>query len=252
MEERLQKYLAGAGIASRRASEKLIAEGRVEVNGRIVTEQGVKIDPERDVVKVNGKPVRPEEELVYLLLNKPAGYVTTVSDPQGRPTVMDLLQDVQVRVFPVGRLDYETEGALLFTNDGELSFRMTHPKFELVKTYVATLQGQVSEEKLNRLRQGVKLEDGMTRPAEVRMLKQEKHKTIVEIKIHEGRKRQVKRMGKAIGHPVLALKRTAIGPLTVDKVTPGEYRYLTADEIAKLCAKLQIGDRTHLLGKQHK
>lgn len=164
MEERLQKYLAGAGVASRRASEKLIAEGRVEVNGRIVTEQGVKIDPERDVVKVNGKPVRPEEELVYLLLNKPAGYVTTVSDPQGRPTVMDLLQDVQVRVFPVGRLDYETEGALLFTNDGELSFRMTHPKFELVKTYVATLQGQVSEEKLGRLRQGVKLEDGMTRP----------------------------------------------------------------------------------------
>ena len=250
MEERLQKYLAGAGIASRRASEKLIAEGRVEVNGRIVTEQGVKIDPERDVVKVNGKAVRQEEKLVYVLLNKPAGYVTTVTDPQGRPTVMDLLQDVTVRVFPVGRLDYETEGALLFTNDGELSFRMTHPKFELVKTYVATLQGQVSEEKLERLRQGIKLEDGMTQPAEVRLLKQEKHKTIIEIKIHEGRKRQIKRMGKAIGHPVLALKRIAIDSLTLDKVAPGEYRYLTADEVAKLCAKLQLGDRTHILKQQ--
>lgn len=252
MEERLQKYLAGAGIASRRASEKLIAEGQVEVNGVIVTEQGVKIDPDRDVVKVNGKPVKTEEELVYLLLNKPSGYVTTVSDPQGRPTVMDLLQDVRVRVFPVGRLDYETEGLLLFTNDGELSYRMTHPKFELVKTYVATLHGQVSEEKLERLRQGVKLEDGMTRPAEVRVLKTEKYKTLVEIKIHEGRKRQIKRMGKAIGHPVLELKRIAIDTLTLDKIAPGEYRYLTVDEVAKLCAKLQLGDRTHILKNQLK
>ena len=224
----------------------------MEVNGVIVTEQGVKIDPDRDVVKVNGKPVKTEEELVYLLLNKPSGYVTTVSDPQGRPTVMDLLQDVRVRVFPVGRLDYETEGLLLFTNDGELSYRMTHPKFELVKTYVATLHGQVSEEKLERLRQGVKLEDGMTRPAEVRVLKTEKYKTLVEIKIHEGRKRQIKRMGKAIGHPVLELKRIAIDTLTLDKIAPGEYRYLTVDEVAKLCAKLQLGDRTHILKNQLK
>ena len=252
MEERLQKYLAGAGIASRRASEKLIAEGRVEVNGRRVTEQGIKIDPDCDVVKVDGKPVRPEEKLVYLLLNKPAGYVTTVTDPQGRPTVMDLIQDVQVRVYPVGRLDYETEGLLLFTNDGELSFRMTHPKFDLVKTYVATLHGQPSEEKLNRLRQGVKLEDGLTKPAEVRVLKTEKHKTLIEIKIHEGRKRQIKRMGKAIGHPVLGLKRIAIDTLTLDKIAPGDYRYLTVDEVAKLCSKLQLGDRTHILNQQKK
>lgn len=251
MEERLQKYLAQAGVASRRACEKLIAQGHVEVNGHLVTEQGQKIDPTIDTVKVDGKVIRPAEKLVYLLLNKPSGYVTTASDPQGRPTVLDLVQDVDERIYPVGRLDYDTEGALLLTNDGELSFRMSHPKFELVKTYMATLHGSVSDEKLMRLRQGIKLEDGLTRPAKVRLIKREKYKTIIEIKIHEGRKRQIKRMGKAINHPVLELKRLAIDTLTVDKIAPGEYRHLTTDEVATLCAKLQLGDRTHILKQQN-
>lgn len=250
MEERLQKYLASAGIASRRASEKLIAEGRVEVNGKVIRAQGVKVDPHKDVVKVDGCAVKPEEKLVYVLLNKPAGYVTTANDPQGRPTVLDLVQDVDVRVYPVGRLDYETEGLLLLTNDGEFSYRMTHPKFKLVKTYVATVQGQVSEEKLNRLRNGVQLEDGMTKPAKVKVLKTEKHRMVLEIKISEGRNRQIRRMCKAIGHPILELRRVAVDTLTLEKVTPGEYRYLTIDEIAKLSAKLQLGDRTHILKEQ--
>ena len=240
MEERLQKYLAGAGIASRRASEKLIAEGRVEVNGRRVTEQGIKIDPDCDVVKVDGKPVRPEEKLVYLLLNKPAGYVTTVTDPQGRPTVMDLIQDVQVRVYPVGRLDYETEGLLLFTNDGELSFRMTHPKFKMLKTYIATVQGTLTEDRLRQLREGIMLEDGMTAPANVKILRRENHKTIVEIAIHEGRNRQVRRMFKAVKNPVLALKRVSIGPLDLKGVAVGEYRYLQEHEIKKLRQRLGL------------
>lgn len=241
----MQKYLADCGVASRRASEKIIAEGRVRVNGKIITQQGTKVDPLKDSVQVDGKEVRAEEKAVYLLLNKPAGYVTTVKDPQGRPTVIDLLQDIQERVFPVGRLDYETEGLLLLTNDGELAYRMTHPKFQMVKTYIATVKGQLSEEKLARLRDGIKLEDGMTKPAKVKVIRREKYKTVFEIQISEGRNRQIRRMCKTVGNPILELKRISVDNLTLDKVEVGEYRHLTPDEVDRLCARVQLSSHTH-------
>ena len=240
MEERLQKYLSSCGVDSRRACEKLIAQGRVQVNGQVVTIQGTKIDPAVDQVTVDGKKVTIEEKSIYVLLNKPVGYVSTVKDPQNRPTVIDLLQDVQERVFPVGRLDYETEGLLLLTNDGELSYRMTHPKFKVVKTYIATIQGCVSSEKLDQLRNGVMLEDGKTKPAKIKVIRQGKYRTTIEIKIFEGRNRQIRRMCKVIGHPVLELRRTSVDKLTLEGVATGEYRYLNQDEILQLRAKVQL------------
>lgn len=245
-EERLQKYLAAAGVASRRASEVLILEGKVSVNGKVVRELGTKVEPGQDVVLVNGQPVQREEQLVYLLMNKPAGYVTTVKDTHNRLTVMDLIADVPYRLFPVGRLDYETEGLLLLTNDGEFAYRMTHPKFKMVKTYVATVQGNVTEERLAQLRSGVQLEDGMTAPAEVKILRRENHKTVVEIAIHEGRNRQVRRMFKAVKNPVLELKRVSIGPLSLKGINVGEYRYLQEAELKKLGQRLGL----HLSGGQ--
>lgn len=239
-QERLQKYLASAGVASRRASETLIKEGRVSVNGRVVTELGTKVTPGVDKVLVDGKPVQQEEELVYILMNKPAGYVTTVKDIHDRMTVMDLLTDVPYRVFPVGRLDFETEGLLLLTNDGEFAYRMTHPKFKMVKTYVATVQGNVTDERLAMLRNGVQLEDGMTAPAQVNIIRRENHKTVVEIAIHEGRNRQVRRMFKAVKNPVLELKRISIGPLTLKGVGVGEYRYLQGAELKKTGQRLGL------------
>lgn len=245
-EERLQKYLAAAGVASRRASEVLILEGKVSVNGKVVRELGTKVEPGQDVVLVNGQPVQREEQLVYLLMNKPTGYVTTVKDTHNRLTVMDLIADVPYRLFPVGRLDYETEGLLLLTNDGEFAYRMTHPKFKMVKTYVATVQGNVTEERLAQLRSGVQLEDGMTAPAEVKILRRENHKTVVEIAIHEGRNRQVRRMFKAVKNPVLELKRVSIGPLSLKGINVGEYRYLQEAELKKLGQRLGL----HLSGGQ--
>lgn len=245
-EERLQKYLAAAGVASRRASEVLILEGKVSVNGKVVRELGTKVEPGKDVVLVNGQPVQREEQLVYLLMNKPAGYVTTVKDTHNRLTVMDLIADVPYRLFPVGRLDYETEGLLLLTNDGEFAYRMTHPKFKMVKTYVATVQGNVTEERLAQLRSGVQLEDGMTAPAEVKILRRENHKTVVEIAIHEGRNRQVRRMFKAVKNPVLELKRVSIGPLSLKGINVGEYRYLQEAELKKLGQRLGL----HLSSEQ--
>lgn len=239
-EERLQKYLASAGVASRRASETLILEGHVAVNGKIVRELGTKVVPGQDKVSVDGKPVQQEEKLVYLLLNKPAGYVTTVKDTHDRLTVIDLVADVPYRVFPVGRLDYETEGLLLLTNDGEFAYRMTHPKFKMVKTYVAVVQGRVTPERLALLKNGVQLEDGKTAPAQVKILRQENHKTVVEISIHEGRNRQVRRMFKAIKNPVLELKRISVGSLTLKGVNTGEYRYLTDAELKKVGQRLGL------------
>lgn len=175
---------------------------------------------------VDGKPVQPEEKLVYLLMNKPAGYITTAKDTHNRPTVLDLVADVPYRVFPVGRLDYETEGLLLLTNDGEFAYRMTHPKFKMMKTYVAVVQGVLTPERLDMLQNGVQLEDGRTGPAKVRILRKENHKTVVEISIHEGKNRQVRRMFKAVKNPVLELKRISVGTLTLKGVNLGEYRYL--------------------------
>ena len=236
----MQKYLASAGVASRRASETMIQEGRVAVNGKVIRELGTKIVPGKDQVTVDGKPVQPEEKLVYLLMNKPAGYITTAKDTHNRPTVLDLVADVPYRVFPVGRLDYETEGLLLLTNDGEFAYRMTHPKFKMMKTYVAVVQGVLTPERLDMLQNGVQLEDGRTGPAKVRILRKENHKTVVEISIHEGKNRQVRRMFKAVKNPVLELKRISVGTLTLKGVNLGEYRYLNDDELKKVGQRLGL------------
>ncbi|GAW91013.1 pseudouridine synthase [Calderihabitans maritimus] len=232
--ERLQKVLAKAGIASRRKSEELIKAGRVKVNGEVVTRLGTKVDPVADKIEVDGKPVPAGEPKIYIMLNKPRGYVTTVSDPQGRNTVMDLVKDVPQRIYPVGRLDYDTEGLLLLTNDGDLAYALTHPRHEVEKTYLALVQGHPGEKALERLRSGVLLEDGWTSPAKVRLLRREKGNTWLEIKIHEGRNRQVRRMCDAVGHRVLRLKRTAVADLYLGNLRVGRYRSLTTKEIRKL------------------
>lgn len=240
MEERLQKYMASAGVGSRRACEAMIAEGKVEVNGQVVREQGVKVVPGKDKVKVNGKLISVEDKHVYILLNKPVDYITTVKDTHDRPIVTDLLRDIPYRVYPVGRLDVDTEGLLLLTNDGEFSYRMTHPKFQIKKTYLATVQGVLTPERVTMLEQGVMLEDGMTSPAKVEIVKKEKHKTVVKITISEGKNRQVRRMFKAVKNPVLALRRISVGPLTLDKVPVGEFRYLTEKELLQLGSRLGL------------
>ncbi len=240
MEERLQKILARAGIASRRAAEELIRQGRVRVDGQVVTELGCKADPGRQEITCDNKPVRLEEEKVYLLLNKPLGYVTTLSDPQGRPIVSDLLKAIEVRVFPVGRLDIDTEGALILTNDGELAHQLLHPSFEITRTYEATVKGAPATEALHRLEEGILLEGRRTWPAKLRVLGARGPNTTIEITIHEGRKRQVRKMFAAIGHPVVYLKRTAYGSLRLGGLKPGKYRLLPRRELVSLFSKKKI------------
>lgn len=230
---RLAKYLAEAGIASRRKAEELIAQGRVSVNGLLVQEKGYIINPALDRVEFDGRIIAREKK-IYILLHKPAGYISSVFDPQGRPTVMDLLEDINLRVYPVGRLDFDTEGLLLLSNDGEFTNLMIHPRYEITKTYQALVAGEPGEESLRRLQEGIQLEDGITAPARVNILKTFKDKTLLEIKIHEGRKRQVKRMCQAIGHPVISLKRTALGCLNLQGVASGKYRFLIPEEVNKL------------------
>ncbi len=231
--ERLQKYMAACGVASRRKCETLIEDGAVEVNGEIVTELGYKVDPQTDIVKVNGQIIGLSNK-VYILMHKPRGYVTTVSDPENRRTVIDLITDIEDRVYPVGRLDYNTSGLLLLTNDGELTNHMTHPSYELDKTYVAKVEGIVGDEALHMLATGVMLEDGMTAPAKVTLLKTEDEVSVLEITIHEGRNRQIRRMLEEVGHPVLVLRREKIGFLTLRNLRSGMYRHLEADEVKKL------------------
>lgn len=232
MKIRLQKILAMAGISSRRAAEQLISEGKVSVDGMVVTEMGFKADPEKQKILFDGKPLVPEEEKIFLLLNKPKGYVTTLDDPQGRPIVTSLLAGIQARVFPVGRLDIDTEGALLLTNDGELANKIIHPRHEVKKTYRAQVSGQPSLAKLQRLEKGILLEGKKTAPAQVKILEKKPTTTLIEIIIHEGRKRQVRKMFKEIGHTVLELKRTAYGNLKLGSLPTGKYRMLSAKEIA--------------------
>jgi len=227
---RLQKFLAMAGIASRRACETLILDGRVQVNGKIVKELGIKVDPDVDEVRVDGEICRIKMKPVYIIMNKPKGVLTTVKDPFGRPTIIDLLAGVKERVFPVGRLDKDTEGLLIITNDGELSYKLTHPKHQIDKTYIAKVMGVPDEKDIRRLRKGIFLEDGKTAPAKVRILKKGRN-AVLEIIIHEGRKRQVRRMCEAIGHPVLSLRRTRIGNLTLRGLAPGGWRYMTEEEV---------------------
>jgi 23S rRNA pseudouridine2605 synthase len=228
--------LARAGIGSRRACEDLIAAGRVTVDG-VVAVLGDRVDPERQQVAVDGVPVATRTGLVYYLLNKPAGVVTTADDPHGRPTVVDLVP-AEPRVFPVGRLDYDSEGLLLLTNDGDLTHRLTHPRFGVEKAYVVEVEGSPSPAALRRLREGVDLDDGRTAPARVSRVQSVRSgaeaTSVLEITIHEGRNRQVRRMCEAVGHPVRRLVRTRIGPVRDRRLGPGEWRSLTPGEIQGL------------------
>lgn len=242
--ERLQKIIAAAGIASRRKAEELIASGHVQVNGTVVTELGSKADPEVDHIRVNGKLLHGPQRRVYLLLNKPKGYVTTVSDPEKRPTVMDLIRGVKGRVYPVGRLDYASEGLLLMTNDGDLAHKLMKAASHVPKTYVVKVAGTPNEDAITRLRAGVSIasDDGRrvkTRPAGVRVVK-EAANPWYEVTLTEGRNRQIRRMFEAVGHHVEKIKRVRYGPLTLD-VPPGEFRPLTAHELDRLKAACAAG-----------
>lgn len=230
---RLQKYLASCGVASRRRAEQMIAEGQVNVNGRVMTEMGVQVE-ETDEIRVNGELVKPEAVKKYVLYHKPIGEVTTVSDPEGRPTVMDHFRNYPVRLYPVGRLDFDSEGLLLLTNDGDLAERMMHPSNEVDKTYLARVTGSVSLESVRDLRMGVMLDDHKTSPAKVRIIKQETFATVVLVTIHEGRNRQVRRMFEAVGHRVLMLRRVKFGPLELGDLPRGQWREMTDAEVQKL------------------
>ncbi len=239
--ERLARFLAHAGIASRRHAEELIAAGRVQVNGLPVTSQGTRIDPQNDDIRVDGKPVVPTTKKVYILLHKPVDYLSTVRDPQGRPTVLDLLpSDLRrLRPYPVGRLDRDTSGLLLLTNDGDFALHMSHPRYSMQKHYRVLVQGCPTEATLAKLRQGVTIteDDGrshLTAPAQVHLLDSIGPNCWLTITIHEGRKRQVRRMLAAVNHPVLQLIRTAIGPLTLGNLPPGAWRHLTNEEVRQL------------------
>jgi pseudouridine synthase len=238
--ERLQKLLSQAGVASRRLAEELIVQGRVQVNGVTVTELGTKADPGADEIKVDGRRIRTDTRKRYILLHKPRGYMTTRSDPEGRPTVLDLLRTVREYIYPVGRLDYDSEGLLLLTNDGELAARLTHPRHEVDKVYEARVRGVPDEHVLERLAKGVTIDGKRTAPAKVRILDppkkypSENDQTRVELAIHEGRHRQVRQMFDAVGHPVVRLRRVRIGPIADPDMPPGHWRELTPQEVARL------------------
>ncbi len=230
---RLQKYLASCGVASRRKAEEMILEGKVSVNGVVITEMGTQVE-ENDVVMVEGKLVKPEETKHVILYYKPVGEVTTVSDPRGRPTVLDHFRDYPVRVFPVGRLDFDSEGLLLLTNDGELTQRLTHPSHEVEKRYIARVSNDLSEEAIYKLRSGVLLDGRKTAPAKVSVLRRDPFSTDILITIHEGRNRQIRRMVAAVGHQVVRLKRVQYGAISLGELNRGEWRELTLDEVALL------------------
>ncbi len=236
MEERLQKYLANCGVDSRRKCEQHILDGKVQVNGKVVTELGFKINPEKDEITFDGKKVEKPENKVYILLNKPIGYVTTIKEQFGRDKVTDLIH-IKERVLPVGRLDMYTSGAIILTNDGDFIFKVTHPKNEITKTYTVTLKGKVDKEEIEKLKNGVTLDDGFkTSPAKVKKIMEdnENNKTRLEIIIHEGKNREVRRMCEVIGKKVLALHRSKIGNITLEGLAIGKWRYLTEKEVNEI------------------
>lgn len=238
MEERLQKYLAECGVASRRKCEELILQGKVKVNNQIVTELGVKVNLEKDIVKFEDKEIKPTSKMVYILLNKPIGYVTTADDQFGRDTVLDLVK-VKERIVPVGRLDMYTSGALILTNDGDFVYKVTHPKHEIEKTYTVTVKGIIKNEEVEQIRKGVKIDDYITKPAKVKILKTDTEKNIsrLEIVIHEGKNRQVRKMCESVGKKVLALHRSKIGKIGVKDIELGKWRYLKDFEVKTLIGK---------------
>ncbi|MDG0875247.1 rRNA pseudouridine synthase [Paenibacillus thiaminolyticus] len=236
MEERLQKIMANAGVASRRKCEQLILDGKVEVNGEVVTALGVKADPATDIITVNGKPITANANKVYAAFHKPKGVITSMSDPEGRKTVLDFVKGIGGRVYPVGRLDYDTEGLLLLTNDGDLANMLMHPRHHVAKTYHATVKGIPHGDQLEKLREGIQLEDGMTQPAEVEYhdVDMERKSATISITIYEGRNRQVRRMFEAIGHPVVKLKRVQFGNIFLQGIPRGKFRHLTKSEVNEL------------------
>jgi len=235
MEERLQKYLANCGVASRRKCEEFILQGKVKVNGEIVTELGTKINSEKDVIEFENKEIKESSKNIYILLNKPIGYVTTSDDQFGRDTVLDLVK-VRERIVPVGRLDMYTSGALILTNDGDFVYKVTHPKHEIEKTYTVTVKGIVQNNEVEQLRKGIQIEDYITKPAKVKILKTDSEKDIsrLEITIHEGKNRQVRKMCEAVGRKVLALHRSKIGNIGVKDLELGKWRYLNSKEVEQL------------------
>lgn len=237
MEEiRLQKFLSNNGICSRRNAEQLIIDGKIQVNGKTVTELGTKINPEKDTIAYNGQEVKPVQKKVYILLNKPIGYVTTVKEQFGRPTVIDLVKGVDAKLLPVGRLDMYTSGALILTNDGDFIYKVTHPKNEVEKTYNATVRGIITKEDVEKLEKGVEIEDYTSGKAKVKILKTDEQKNFsrVQITIHEGKNREVRKMCEAIGKPVIALHRARIGKIDVKDLKLGNWRYLRENEIKML------------------
>lgn len=235
MEERLQKIIARAGLASRRGAEKIIGDARVKVNGKTVSQPGTKADPDKDIITVDGKKLKLGTKNAYYLFYKPPGCLTTMSDPQGRPTIAPYLNKLKERVFPVGRLDWDAEGALLLTNDGDLSARLMHPKYHVPKTYRVKVEGIPDEKTLKLLAGGVlKIGDKVVKPAEVEIIKKGRDRTWLKLVLTEGRRRQIKRMCSAAGHPVMKLKRVSFGSLDLGRLPPGEMRKLTGPEINAL------------------
>lgn len=234
MECRLQKYLADCGIASRRKAEELILAGKVRVNGEVVTELGVKVNTDRDKVMYNNEIVKVQKKKVYILLNKPAGYISAAKDQFENPSILHLVNELKVRLFPVGRLDKDTTGAIILTNDGDFSYKLTHPKHEVSKTYIAEVVGVPTAEEMRTFAKGVIIDGKKTYPAKIRIVKETKKNSVLEIVIHEGRNRQVKKMCEEIGHKVVTLQRSKIGNLTLDGVKEGKYRHLTDKEIRDL------------------
>lgn len=230
---RLNKYISNSGFTSRRKADELIFNGNVKVNGVVVKEPGHQVAPD-DKVTVNGRPIMAQTEKVYVVINKPLGYVTTMDDEYNRPIVADLVSDFQERLFPVGRLDYNTTGLLIMTNDGDMAYRLTHPKHEVTKIYRARIAGYISDTKLNALRRGVDIGGFVTSRARVQVIKQMKRSTVVEIEIHEGKNRQVRKMFSKVGHPVQELERVAIGDIKLGRLATGHYRKLTESEIKYL------------------
>lgn len=231
---RLQKYMAKSGVASRRKSEEIILAGRVKVNDIVVKELGTKVDPKKDIVKVDEKTIKLEDKKIYIMLNKPKGYVTTLRDEHGEKIVLDLIQEIEERIFPVGRLDKDTTGLLLMTNDGDLAHKLTHPKNEVPKKYIALVEGIPNNKKLNKFRKGLKIDGRITSRAYVKVLRKYKDSSVLEISIHEGRNRQVRKMCEYIRHPVIELKRIGIGDLRLGDLELGQWRYLTEKEIRYL------------------
>lgn len=235
---RLQKVLAAAGLASRRACEIMISEGRVEVNSKIVTEQGLRVDPEHDVIRVDGSRIPPPRRHLYLVLNKPRGVVSTMDDPEGRRNLNDLLEGKrpgkQNRLFHVGRLDTETDGLIILTNDGDFAHKLAHPSYEVPKTYLAEVTGRVHPATIKRLREGITLDDGPVKPSSVKLVSTAEDRSLVNLTLHEGRNHIVRRTMEAVGHPVRKLSRTGIGPVRLGNLKSGDLRDLTRDELGGL------------------